>query len=154
MEFKRQLTHITRRLIAQIECDYSWALIHNVLIAFNQENVSAYLNKAHEIVSGNKEDHPKFTVLQLCSAHIIKAVAQGFGKLTKDRDIQEYATYSFAYLQNCTTLPQALDVFYHMCVLFGSELCTQTVQESERFLDRCVFKTHDVLEHIEDLKEV
>lgn len=117
MEFKRRLSHITRRKIAQIETDYSWALMNSMLISFNQEDVSAYLCRAFQIVSGQSKDIPNFTVLHLCSAHILKAVSQAFGRTTSDRGIKEYATYSFAYLLNCTNMPEALEVFYHVCAV-------------------------------------
>lgn len=80
LEFKRKLSYTTKRRIAQVETDYSWALINSVLLSFNKENISVYLDRAFELVSGQTETIPSFTVLHLCSAHILKAVTQGFGK--------------------------------------------------------------------------
>ena len=151
MEFNRRLSHITGRKIAQIETDYSWALMNSVLISFNHEDVSAYLCRAFEIVSGQLKVIPKFTVLHLCSAHILKAVSQAFGRTTSDRGIKEYATYSFAYLLNCTSLPEALEVFYHMCVLFDAEQHTDSINTSERYLNGCILQSQHM--DIEETQE-
>lgn len=85
MEFKRKLSYTTKRRIRQVETDYSWTLINSVLLSFNKENISVYLTRAFEIVSGQTEQSPNFTVLHLCSAYIVKAVSQAFGKKTGDR---------------------------------------------------------------------
>lgn len=37
-----------------------------------------------------------FTVLHLCSAHIIKAVSQGIGRKTSDKGLKDFATFVFA----------------------------------------------------------
>ena len=144
MEFERKLSYTTKRRITQVETDYSWALINSVLLSFNKENISMYLIRAFEIVSGQTEQIPKFTVLHLCSAHIMKAVSQAFGRKTGDRGIQEYATFSFAYLLNCTSMQVAHEVFYHMCVLFDAEEYTHLVKQSKTYLDKCVLKIQDI----------
>ena len=144
MEFQRKLSYTTKRRITQVETDYSWALINSVLLSFNKENISIYLIRAFEIVSGQTEQIPKFTVLHLCSAHIIKAASKAFGRKTGDRGIQEYATFTFAYLLNCTSMQVAHEVFYHMCVLFDAEEYTHLVKQSKTYLDKCVLKIQDI----------
>lgn len=144
MEFKRKLSYTTKRRIRQVETDYSRALINSVLLSFNKENISVYLTRAFEMVSGQTERIPSFTVLHLGSAHIMKAVSPAFGKKTGDRGTQEYATFSFAFLLNCTSMQVAIGVFYHMCVLFGAEEYTHLVQQSKTYLDKCVLKTQDM----------
>lgn len=118
MEFKRKLSYTTKRRIRQVETDYSWALINSVLLSFNKENISVYLTRAFEMVSGQTERIPSFTVLHLGSAHIMKAVSPAFGKKTGDRGTQEYATFSFAFLLNCTSMQVAIGVFYHVCAFW------------------------------------
>lgn len=58
--------------------------------------------------------------------------------------MQQYATFSFAYLLNCTSMQVALEVFYHMCVLFDAEEYTHLVKKSKTYLDKCVLKTQDM----------
>lgn len=115
MEFKRELSYTTKRRIKQVKTDYSWALINSVLLSFNKENISVYLTRA----------------LKWC-----------LDKL--NRGTQEYATFRFAFLLNCTSMQVALGVFYHMCVLFDAEEYTHLVQQSKIYLDKCVLKTQDM----------
>ncbi|XP_027888726.1 uncharacterized protein LOC114154119 isoform X2 [Xiphophorus couchianus] len=138
MEFNRKLTHTTKIKIAQIETDYSWALINSVLLAFNKEDISQYLHRAFEIVHEHKVVMKNFTVLHLCSAHIMKAVTQAFGKKTRDRGLKEYASYCFASLLNCNNLQLAMEVFYNMCVLFDAKHCNPLVQTSQAYLNSCI----------------
>ena len=76
--------------------------------------------RLHNEIQKTNSDLHKFSVLHLCSAHIVKAVSQGFGKRTQDKGLKEYATYCFALLLNSTSMGEALPVFQHMCVLFAS----------------------------------
>ncbi len=63
MKFRRKLSHTTKRRRAQVETDDSWALINSVLLSFNKENISVYLARAFEIVSGQTAPIPIVTVL-------------------------------------------------------------------------------------------
>lgn len=38
-------------------------------------------------------------------------------------------------------MQMALEVFYHMCVLFDAEEDSNSVQQSKTYLDKCVLKT-------------
>ncbi|XP_028988701.1 uncharacterized protein LOC114845072 isoform X2 [Betta splendens] len=144
MEFRRKLCYATKRRIAQIETDHSWALINSVLLSFNKENISVYLDRAFEsIYSSTLQKIPAFTVVHICSAHIMKTVAQAFGKKTADKGIKEYASFTFACLLNCTAMDEALDIFYHMCVVFKAEDDTPLVKSSKTYLNKCILQTQD-----------
>ncbi len=67
METLRQLNKIITRKVHQVETDFSWALIGSVLLAFNKESVSSYINRAHLLVSQKvkKADAENFTVIHL-----------------------------------------------------------------------------------------
>lgn len=80
LEFKRNISMKTKRNIARVETHHSWALMNSTVLAFNRENMSAYLDRAFKIAPGQMEDIPKFTVLHLCSAHILKAVQHWRGE--------------------------------------------------------------------------
>lgn len=87
---------------------------------------------------------PNFTVLHLCSAHILKAVSQAFGgKKNAEKSIKEYATFCFAHLINCTNIHSSLLAFYHMCMLFKAKEYANVVKESKVYLDRCVLQIQD-----------
>lgn len=87
METVCKVSQMTSCKMRQVEADFSWALIGSVLLSFNKESIT-YLNRAHSRVSlEEKEDCEDFTVLHLCSAQILKAVARGFGKKTNDNGL-------------------------------------------------------------------
>lgn len=77
----------------------------------------------------------QFTVLHLCSSHIVKAVCQAFSKKTDNKALKEYATYCFALLLNSTHLEEATAVFEDMSVLFTSEEETDVVNAAKTALD-------------------
>lgn len=41
-------------------------------------------------------------------------------------------------------MQEALDVFYHMCVLFDAEEYTNSVKQSKMYLDECILQTRDL----------
>lgn len=140
METLRKVSRCTVHKIRQVETDYSWALINSVLLAFNKESVTTYLIRAHTIIRKQmgKKELDSFTVLHLCSAHILKAVCNGFGRRTNDKGLQQYATYCFAALINCTNMAEALDIFLYMCVVFKAKKESPYVTRAKKYLDRLI----------------
>ena len=156
METLRKVSKCTSRRVQQVETDYSWALMDSVLLSFNKETISAYLERAHEVIAIQKtnSDLHKFSVLHLCSAHIVKAVSQGFGKRTQDKGLKEYATYCFALLLNSTSMGEALPVFQHMCVLFASMEDGDLVKLAKNTLDKSISHAkHIKAENVEEDSE-
>lgn len=98
MQFLRKLSQYTKLRVHQIETDYSWALLQSVLLAFNRESIVSYLDRAFDICSKLKtwKDIRAFTVLHICSAHVLKAVSQSFGRKTADKGLKDFATFAFA----------------------------------------------------------
>lgn len=82
-----------------------------------------------------------FTVLHLCSSHIIKAVTQSFSKQTGDNAVKEYATYCFGLLLNSTTLQEALNLFQDMSMLFMSMNNSNEVVSAKNTLDEKILKS-------------
>ncbi|KAL0148728.1 hypothetical protein M9458_055906, partial [Cirrhinus mrigala] len=138
LETLRKLGQITSCHVHQVETDYSWALIGSVRLAFNKETAGAYLERTHRIVSNSclqSVDLQNFTVLHLCSSHILKAVCQSFARKTNNKALKEYATYCFALLINSSSLEEATDVFFDMSILFTSADDTDTVKAAKANLD-------------------
>lgn len=115
----------------------------SVILSFNKENVSLYLDRAYRIVTNTTDrcGHKPFTVLHLCSVHIIKAVCQAFSKKTTNKAVKEYATYCFALLLNSTFLEEAIVVFEDMCLLFTSDEETDAVSAAKGALDLKITST-------------
>lgn len=81
------------------------------------------------------QDAVEFTVLHLCSLHIIKAVTQGFSKKTGKYAVKEYATYCFGRLLNRTTLQETLNLFQDMAMFFMSANNSYVVMSAKKTLD-------------------
>lgn len=82
-----------------------------------------------------------FTVLHLCSAHVLKAVTHGFSKQTGDHAVKEYATYCFGLILNSTTLQEALNLFQDMSILFMSANHSDEVEAAKNTLDEKILKS-------------
>lgn len=132
MQFLRRLSQYTKLRVHQVETDYSWALLQSVLLSFNKESIVSYLDRAFAICSKQKtwNDIRKFTVLHLCSAHMLKAVAQSIRRKTDDKGLKEFATFAFARLQNSTSMTTALQIFRSLCAVLIGKHNTSTVQNN------------------------
>ncbi|XP_034064636.1 uncharacterized protein LOC117541546 isoform X2 [Gymnodraco acuticeps] len=122
MQFLRKLSQYTKIKVHQVETDYSWALLQSVLLSFNKESIVSYLDRAFAICSKLKswKEIKMLTVLHICSAHVLKAVAQSIGRRTADKGLKDFATFAFARLQNATSMTTALHIFRSLCtVLIG-----------------------------------
>lgn len=93
MQFTLHLSRHTQIHIQQAETDYSWALMQRVLLAFNKENVHSYLDRTYAICQGQHlyEESKGFTVLHICSAHVLKAVRKVMLRQTDDKGLVEFA---------------------------------------------------------------
>ncbi|KAF3833225.1 hypothetical protein F7725_026890 [Dissostichus mawsoni] len=114
MQFLRKLSQYTKIKVHQVETDYSWAC--------SKESIVSYLDRAFAICSKLKswKEIRMLTVLHICSAHVLKAVAQSIGRKTADKGLKEFATFAFARLQNATSMTTALKIFHSLCtVLIG-----------------------------------
>ncbi|KAF3832195.1 hypothetical protein F7725_025860 [Dissostichus mawsoni] len=129
MQFLRKLSQYTQIKVHQVETDYSWALFQSVLLSFNKETIVSYLGRAFVICSKLKswKEIRMFTVLQICSAHVLKAVAQSIGRKTADKGLKEFASFAFARLQNATSMTTALTIFRS---LFG--IVTHSILKKQR----------------------
>lgn len=138
MKFLLQVSQYTRLRIHKVETDYSWALMQSVLIGFNKESVVSYLERAFAICSGKKtwNEIRSFTVLHLCSAQILKAIAQVTGRKTDDKGLKQFIIFGFARLQNTASLGAAPNIFRPLCTVLLATHLTKTVQKNLAFIKK------------------
>lgn len=100
------------------------------------------LQRAQRTVSNtaNSGDRP-FTVMLLCSSHIIQTVCQAFSRKTDSKALKEYATYCCTLLLNSTHLEEATAVWEDMCVLLTSSEETDVLNAAKASLDLKIMKT-------------
>ncbi|CAM4608903.1 unnamed protein product [Leuciscus chuanchicus] len=135
--------------VHQVETDYSWALRQSVMLAFNKEHLSSYLDRAYELCTGEKswDDMKSYTVLHICSAHILKAVRQAVSRQTEDKGLRDFATYAFARLQDANNMTESRVVFCAFCALLTTPRNTNLVKESLCVLESVILRSkEDTLE--------
>ncbi len=145
MQFTLHLSKYTQIKIHQVETDYSWALIQSVMLAFNKEHISSYLNRAYKFCIGQKSwaEMKSHTVLHICSAHILKAVRQAICRQTDDKGLRDFATFAFTRLQNASNMTESTIVFRALCALLTTPQNTKLVKESLCVLESVISRSKD-----------
>jgi GGDEF domain-containing protein len=132
---------------------YRWALIQAVLLALNKEIIDAYLKRTFYIIQRQQKwvNIKHFTVLYLCSAHIIKGVNCSIGRKTNDKSLREFSTFIFERLQNTIDLKTACRIFRHFCIALLTEHLNDDVQSSLDFLKALIYnsKSQEQEDHME-----
>jgi len=113
--------------------DFSFVLIHSVLLAVNKESLSDYLSRAYQI-SINKNLENEKTVVHLCAAHCIKNVANKASELTKDTGLRELCCFTFAIMLNANDIKSVDNIFENLCTLLLSEEFGSEQEKSRDFL--------------------
>ena len=108
----------------KIEIDFSWAMIHGVLLGTNNENITSYLVRHWDIMS-DKSRSDKKCVIHICSAHAIHAVARKLHSLTHDKGLIQFLLYVFGLMQNSSELGHLETIFRDLCQLCLSKFQTE-----------------------------
>jgi len=134
IEFFQEFRKYSTKNVFKIEMDFSWVLIHSVLLAVNKESLNDYLTRAYQI-STNKNLENEKTVVHLCAAHCIKNVANKASELTKDTGLRELCCYSFARMLNANDLKTIDEIFENLCNLLLSREYGSEQEKSRNFLN-------------------
>ena len=119
-------------VVKKIEVDFSWAFLHASVEVFNKVDLKTYLQRSFDVCTKVKEvsSYSFFTIVHMCSAHVIKAIANNLSKATSKRVIKNKFLFCFARLQNSTDLYSAKKFFFHIVVVFTSEFESKNFFES------------------------
>ncbi|CAL8369391.1 unnamed protein product [Gadus morhua 'NCC'] len=108
----------------------------------------------------------KYTVLHLCSAHVLKAISGIIGKHVTDKGPREFLTFVYVRLQNTQSLDEAIQVFRALWIILfaksNSPVVINSVEEltemiqsvncdvmSEDQIDAKTFMTFEDLEDVD-----
>lgn len=140
VRFLYTLSKFTIRTVSHVETDYSWALMQAVLLAFNKESISSYLDRCFAISQGRLKWKAirNLTVLHLCSAHVLKAVTQVIGRHVTDKGHREFVIFVFARLQNSRFLTEGVDIFRSLCIILLAKTNNAAVEESVQALEKVI----------------
>ena len=77
LELTDQYSYTTHQ-VKKVDLDFSWAFLHASVEAFNKTDLKTYLQMSFEVTNKAKEISAVsfFTIIHLCSSHIIKAVCK------------------------------------------------------------------------------
>lgn len=131
---------MTVHTVRHVETDYSWALIQAVLISFNKESVSVYLSRCFAICRGKQKwkTFRSSTVIHLCSAHVLKAVAQVISRNVTDKGHREFLIFVFARLQNSQSFHDGVKIFRCLCIILLAKTNITAVQGCLQALQRVI----------------
>ncbi|XP_041865592.1 uncharacterized protein LOC121655185 isoform X2 [Melanotaenia boesemani] len=111
----------------KVETDFSWAMIHAVIQAFNTITVQEYLKICFQLCQENGK--VEMTVLHLCAAHMLKLVSMKLAKMQCKKDIKRFFLYCFALLQNTSTFNHILSVMKSVVFVFSARKNTNGCQK-------------------------
>ena len=129
----------------KVEVDFSWAMIHAAILAFNKTEVVTYLQESWKLTSGASEEHFKFkTVVHLCSAHIMHMIMRKVASAFKNKQTSHFLGNCVGLLVNATSLEDADDIFKSLCVLFANETSKVVVADAMTHLHELTCKTNSM----------
>ena len=113
--------------IAQVEMDYSWAILHSACTVFNKSSLVEYLEKCWRIIV-NKEELNLEPVLHICSAHIMHRFSHQIAKKFKvDKKLKSLILYTVCF--SCKQISKLDTLFTSLCYVLASEFITPSVSE-------------------------
>ena len=123
--------------IKKVECDFSWGFVNAITETFNKVDIKTYIQRSFDLIMNLKDvsSFSHFTVIHLCSSHIIKAISNNLSKVTNSKKIKEKFLFCFARLQNCSDLSSAKDFFYHLVIIFLSQYQDENFKKSLEIID-------------------
>ncbi|MEW8548540.1 MAG: hypothetical protein AB2693_33990, partial [Candidatus Thiodiazotropha sp.] len=127
--------------VRKVKTDFSWVFIQSVLKTFNLMNIKQYLFNCFDIIHRRKDREylDNFTVVHLCSSHMIKDFGRYLYKLppfSSNKRVKRFAMHCFARLQNCVSLSEAEALFKLMCTVFGSPRENKKLKAATKALEK------------------
>lgn len=96
------------------QSDFSWAIMHAALRAFNSETMEAYSIRVFELANEKTSiDHPTKLWLSSCTSHTMGRFTRSLKKKVKfvDKEQREFAICCFTLLIDCLELASATSIF-------------------------------------------
>jgi hypothetical protein len=122
----------------RVEVDFSWTLIHSVLLVFNHEDISTYLQRTYNTINEmyTAAGIHSFAVVHVCASHLIKRVRDRMSSTVKNKGLAEFIMRVFALMQNCTVLADAIAIWKSLTVVLMSRTGAGDCKRNVRLLER------------------
>ncbi|CAC5413778.1 unnamed protein product [Mytilus coruscus] len=125
-----------KQMLSRVTVDFSWALIHSVLMSINNINIYVYLQWCFDVAYHGKLGQ-KYTVVHICCNHLLKSFRDRIASIKIDKTTKEYITRTFALLINCTDVPTAINLWKMLQVVFSASSPLNVVENSLPDLEAC-----------------
>lgn len=115
--------------INKIEVDFYLASIQSIMKACNDTNLANHLKYLYDVVlrAEYKDKIPNFTVVHICSVHILRAVTRKLHQIIRSSEIHQVAKMFLTQLIHADTMQSAETIFNNMVIVFGNKLKTNVV---------------------------
>ena len=117
----------TEKVAAGITIDFSFALLHAALLAFNRESVGLYMQRSWKVMNKQEEWPDDKMFITMCVAHLLHSFSSNIKGKGVPKPVRELALYSLAKLQQVTTLEDFEHVVEGILKLFGSKKFHQKI---------------------------
>ena len=111
-----------------IVCDYSWASMHSIVEAFNDQKMEDYSKKVWQL-SRSEIDAKEQTWFISCTSHTMKRFVKNIATIV-DKSMISFCSYLFSLLINCLDLDSISIYFKLICYALLSKRKTDRVTTS------------------------
>ena len=140
MNFLYDAEKIATLKVQRVETDFSYALLHAVNKAFNDCSLVNYVNTCYKIATEAEVPNPPQTILHICTNHAIKAIVNGVGRQTKNKDVRNFYGYVCTRMLRDVSLPSVVTTFRHLCILVLSPNLGDEANRSLEYLQDIIKK--------------
>jgi len=134
-------------IIDKIETDFSLALLQSACLSFNKMSLMNYLTVIFNKHENNERLEHGFTIIHICSSHLVKTVLRKSKTLMKNSRQIRLAGMAIAKLIHCDKLSEARNVFRSLVKVFNLNIQDPDYDEC---LDMISNVTSDVNDNVID----
>ncbi|MEL6805915.1 MAG: hypothetical protein AAFO91_19280 [Bacteroidota bacterium] len=127
--------------VRHIETDFSYAMLHGVVMAANVCTLPSYIKQCYQITSGESVPVHNTTV-HVGSAHALKAFTNKVYRFVGDKAQRDLFAYVFARLIKTKSMVEACNVYHHLCVVLLHPTMDARVVASLETLHEYISKVH------------
>ena len=134
-DFLKQVVNYSNALSGQdhqpqiVNTVFSWAILGAALKIYNDQDISEYLIATYNYQNCSHPLPKKFTVVHLCSAHIMNQISRRIPKATKP-NCRQFILGTFSKLIEANNYSDQKDICKMMITVLGSKYLDENVETS------------------------
>ena len=126
--------------------DLSLVIIPGVLMEYNGQNTTEYLEKCFEIIADKEEMPPNITVLSVCSAHLLRDIKYFIKKSQcyhRNKTLKKIVLKSLGGLVVRTDFSVVKTIDKSVYYVFSSQFITDKYIQQLRILEKAINQYND-----------